>query len=139
MPRLPNDRGVAINYRHIIGYLLRKPGAFAHYQYRESLFPRVAFRKAYDALMEYSPARGHKLYLKVLHLAAIGLESEVVAALDILEEAGDTPLPDAVKNLLDIPSDGPPKVHVTPPDLSAYDRLLTAFTSSTQGVSHAIH
>jgi len=57
MPRLPNDRGVAINYRHIIGYLLRKPGAFAHYQYRECLFPRVAFRKAYDALMEHSPAR----------------------------------------------------------------------------------
>jgi len=81
----------------------------------------------------------HKLYLKVLHLAAIGLESDVTAALDILEEAGELPLPDAVKNLLDLPSDGPPMVHVTPPDLNVYDRLLTTFSPSTQGVSHAIH
>ena len=139
MPRLPNDRGVAINYRHIIAYLMRKPGAFAHYQYRECLFPRVAFRKAYDALMTHSPARGHKLYLKVLHLAAIGLESDVTAALEILDEAAQLPLPDAVKNLLDLPFDGPPEVHVTPPDLNVYDRLLTTFSPSTQGVSNAIH
>ena len=139
IPRLPNDRGVAVNYRHIIGYLLRKPGAFAHYQYRESLFPRLVFRKAYDALIAQSPARGHKDYLKVLHLAAIGSESEVTAALEILLESGGIPMPDAVKNLLDLPSGSPPVVHVTPPKLSDYDRLLTTFNQAAQGVSHAIH
>ena len=139
IPRLPNDRGVAVNYRHIIGYLLRKPGAFAHYQYRECLFPRLVFRKTYDALIKQSPARGHKDYLKVLHLAAIGSESEVAAALEILLESGNIPMPDAVKNLLDLPSGSPPVVHVTPPKLSDYDRLLTTFNQAAQGVTHAIH
>lgn len=139
IPRLPNDHGVAVNYRHIIGYLLRKPGAFAHYQYRECLFPRLAFRKAYDALMEQSPARGHKDYLKVLHLAAIGSESDVTAALEILMESGDVPLPDAVKKLLDLPSDAHPAVRIIQPKLGDYDRLLSTFKQTTQGASHAIH
>jgi len=139
IPRLPNDRGVAVNYRHIIGYLLRKPGAFAHYQYRECLFPRLAFRKAYDMLIEQSPARGHKDYLKVLHLAAIGSESDVTAALEILMESGDVPLPDAVKKLLDLPSNAHPAVRVTQPKLGDYDRLLSTFNQTTQGELHAIH
>jgi len=139
IPRLPNDHGVAVNYRHIIGYLLRKPGAFAHYQYRDSLFPRLVFRKAYDALVEQSPARGHKHYLKVLHLAAIGSENEVATALEILLEAGDAPLPDDVKKLLDLPSDTHPTVRVIQPKLDDYGRLLRGFNQTTQGASHAIH
>ncbi len=139
IPRLANDRGVSVNYRHIIGYLLRKPGAFSHYQYRDSLFPRVVFRKAYDILMEQSPARGHKNYIKVLHLAAIGSENDVACALEILLESDEMPLPEAVKNLLDIPSSGHPAVHVTPPQLSDYDRLLTTFHRTTQEVSDAIN
>lgn len=37
-----------IDYRHMIWSLVRKPGAFARYVYREEMFPTVAFRKAYD-------------------------------------------------------------------------------------------
>ena len=36
MPRLVGKKHVAINYRHIIDSLVRKPGAFANYQYRVS-------------------------------------------------------------------------------------------------------
>ena len=36
MPRLVGKKVVAINYRHIIDSLVRKPGAFANYQYRVS-------------------------------------------------------------------------------------------------------
>lgn len=39
-----------INYRHVIDSLLRKPAAFTNYLYKAALFPRVCFRKAYDAL-----------------------------------------------------------------------------------------
>ena len=54
MPRLaPGSK--KINYRHVIGHLLRKPGAFANYQYREELFPSVVFRQAYDALKDWRP------------------------------------------------------------------------------------
>ena len=33
-----------IDYRHLIASLVRKPGAFAGYLYREELFPRLSFR-----------------------------------------------------------------------------------------------
>ena len=41
-----------IDYRHVIWWLVRKPGAFARYRYREELFPSLMFRRAYDALRE---------------------------------------------------------------------------------------
>jgi hypothetical protein len=37
--RLRGDGGHRIDYRHIIWSLVRKPGAFARYRYREELFP----------------------------------------------------------------------------------------------------
>lgn len=59
MPRLePGSR--KINYRHVVAHLLRKPGAFANYQYREELFPSVVFRQAYDALKQDRPERGRQ-------------------------------------------------------------------------------
>src|SRR6202022_1265785 len=39
-----------IDYHHVIWSLVRKPGAFAHYRYRDDLFPSLTFRRAYDAL-----------------------------------------------------------------------------------------
>lgn len=140
VPRLPKGHGIAVNYRHIIGYLLRKPGAFAHYQYKESLFPRLIFRKAYDALREHSPSVGHKLYLKILHLSAIGSEAEVAVALEILLKAEKVPLPNSIKDLLDLPHASPPPVFINPPTLAHYDTLLGTFASLTEtGVSHAAH
>ncbi len=44
-----------IDYRHVIWSLVRKPGAFARYVYREEMFPSLAFRRAYDAIID---ARG---------------------------------------------------------------------------------
>ena len=35
LPRLQGAATHAVNYRHVIWELLRKPGAFAHYRYRE--------------------------------------------------------------------------------------------------------
>jgi hypothetical protein len=32
----------------VIWSLIRKPGAFARYVYREEMFPSLAFREAYD-------------------------------------------------------------------------------------------
>lgn len=43
IPRLRGQRKHRINYRHVIGWLVRKPGAFEDYRYREDLFPRVDF------------------------------------------------------------------------------------------------
>ena len=48
--RLRGDKRHRIDYRHVIWSLVRKPGAFARYVYREELFPSVVFRRAYDAI-----------------------------------------------------------------------------------------
>ena len=80
-----------INYRHIIDWLVRKPGAFENYVYREELFPTSRFRMAYDALREAQPQRGHKEYLEILYLAARQSETAVDEALRTLL-ASDRPV-----------------------------------------------
>lgn len=132
MKRLPKEGGESIDYRHIVGHLLRKPGAFAHYQYREWLFPRAVFRKAYDALIAVDPTNGHKSYLQILKLAAIENEQGVSMALESLIE-GNSPLTTvAVKLLLGLPLTNMPIVNINQPKLALYDALL-----SGSGVYHA--
>src|SRR5206468_1201041 len=59
LPRLRGRGKHWIDYRHIIDWLVRKPGAFENYRYRSDLFPTSWFRLAYDALREeQGPKRG---------------------------------------------------------------------------------
>jgi len=127
MPRLAKGEESAINYRHIIGNLLRKPGAFANYYYKDSLFPSVVFRKAYDILQKQYPMNGNKHYLQVLNLAAIGNESEVANALEMLLQENIVPDAKQVKELVDSRSYKTPKVQVYTPVLDAYDSLLGGY------------
>ena len=46
-----NRRGHVVDYRHIIHALRRKPMALLNLVYREQLFPREAYRHAWDALI----------------------------------------------------------------------------------------
>ncbi len=78
-----------VNYRHVIGSLVRKPGAFAHYRFREQLFPTMPFRLAYDALKEWRGKRADVEYVRILHLAATTMEATVDSALSLLLEAGE--------------------------------------------------
>ena len=75
---------IASTYRHVIDWLVRKPGAFADYCYRDDLFPSSHFRLAYDRLLAQQPERAAKEYLQILHLAAQESESGVEAALERL-------------------------------------------------------
>jgi hypothetical protein len=45
------NRGHVIDYRHIIHSLRRKPGALLNLVYRDQLFPRTAYRRAWDRLI----------------------------------------------------------------------------------------
>ena len=87
LPRLRGRGKHRIDYRHIIEWLVRKPGAFENYRYKEDLFPTSRFRMAYDALKETTPRRSSKEYLKILKLAAEAGEVQVDAALGELLEA----------------------------------------------------
>ena len=82
----------AVNYRHIIDWLVRKPGAFERYLYREALFPSSRFRMAYDLLEAMQPGRGHKEYLRILELAAKESETAVETALHRLMSRDGEPL-----------------------------------------------
>ena len=84
MPRLRGEGKHYIQYRHIIDWLVRKPGAFEHYRYREELFPTHRFRMAYDWLKGRHPSLAAKEYLGILYLAARENEAGVDKALGVL-------------------------------------------------------
>ena len=87
LPRLVGKQQHRIDYRHVIWSLVRKPGAFAAYRYRDDLFPTTTFRLAYDRLVSSSIERADRDYVRILHLAASTSESEVEIALTLLLEA----------------------------------------------------
>jgi hypothetical protein len=88
LPRLHGKQKHRIHYRHVIDSLVRKPGAFEHYYWRDDLFPSVRFRMAYDELLSTRPARASREYLRILYLAARESESLVEGAIERLLEEG---------------------------------------------------
>ena len=84
LPRLRGRGKHRIDYRHVIDWLVRKPGAFAEYRYRDAMFPTSRFRMAYDALKGDRPARAAREYLEILQLAAQEGETAVDEALRLL-------------------------------------------------------
>ena len=89
LPRLRGRGKHRVNYRHIIDWLVRKPGAFENYRYREELFPTSRFRMTWDALRETVPLRANKRYLEILELSAKEGEARVDEALRCLLEQGE--------------------------------------------------
>ena len=60
LDRLHGRQQQCINYRQLISSLVRKPGAFANFRYRDALFPSLTFRRAYDRLVAQQPSRADK-------------------------------------------------------------------------------
>jgi len=124
-----------INYRHVIGWLVRKPGAFAHYQYREELFPSLTFRRAYDVLLKERPERADKEYLAILNHAAMNSEQDVETALELLLEQAQQPLFASVSELVKKSQPAVPDIRIDVPDLCSYDQLLTHMLRAPKEVS----
>jgi hypothetical protein len=127
--RMPRQRGRhkhTINYRHVIDWLVRKPGAFAAYRHRDAMFPTSRFRRVYDLLLERCPTRAAKDYLRILELAAKESEAGVDAVLGRLLEWGVPITPTAVTEHLrhDLGLPRAMEVVITTVDLATYDLLL---------------
>jgi len=126
LPRLRGEGRARINYRHIIDWLVRKPGAFANYRYREELFPSSTFRIAYDALRAKGEKKGSKAYLQLLELAAKESESRVEDALRWLLTQEEGVSFEQVKALVlsaqQLPA--PTEIVIDEVDLRGYDELL---------------
>jgi Mu transposase-like protein/integrase-like protein len=114
-----------IDYRHVIWSLVRKPGGFARYVYREEMFPTLVFRRAYDAIKAlHDGVRGDLEYLRILHQAASGMQSDVEEALRLLLEEGKPVSSAEVKGLVAPEPPSVPQLVAPVVDLSAYDALL---------------
>jgi hypothetical protein len=125
MPRLLGESKHRIDYRHVIWSLVRKPGAFAHYRYRDDLFPTLAFRAAYDALQRAVPASADREYVRVLHLAASTSETDVEAALHLVAQERQVPTFETVRALVRDPAPpAVPELTAAELDFAIYDRLL---------------
>ena len=126
-PRLRGDGGHRINYRHIIDWLSRKPGAFENYRYRDDLFPTTRFRIAYDWLKEKTPVKAFREYTQLLLLAATETEEGVDDALRILLETGESISSKEVESILNSKDKYPSikDVRIDAVDLSSYDKLLS--------------
>jgi hypothetical protein len=127
LPRLTGLKKHHVNYRHVIDTLLRKPGGFRNYRYRDDLFPSSVFRRSWDALqMRFSPRKADITYLRILKLAAKGLETDVAATLEELLASrktwDDQTVAERVQQPLQsrIPNLGEQTVN-----LKEYDQLLT--------------
>jgi hypothetical protein len=127
LPRLRGRGKCLINYRHIIDSLVRKPGAFENYRYREELFPTSRFRIAYDELVQkFSNRIATKQYLEILELAAKESEQRTDEALRILLDQGSVVTFEAVEKLVKIESEpeGVRDVEIAEVSLSSYDELF---------------
>ena len=128
--RLPRLRGTAqhhVNYRHVIDTLVRKPGAFENYRYREDMFPTSHFRMAYDQLCERHSANvASREYLAILSLAAKETEAGVADMLRWLlhENIPVTSQEVSQRVLQGDPVRPPTEVQVDEPNLHDFDSLL---------------
>jgi hypothetical protein len=127
---LPRFRGRGkhrVDYRHIIDWLVRKPGAFENYRYRSDLFPTSWFRLAYDALREeQGTKRGVQEYLAILLLAARRGEDRVEKAIRFLLGSQQALTAEETARLTEENAPVPlASITIDPVSLSVFDELLT--------------
>lgn len=126
LPRLRGRGQHRIEYRHIIDWLVRKPGAMNDYRYKADLFPSSHFRMVWDWLREHTPLSANREYVKILHCAAHESQTATENAIRHLIETEQKLTADnimtQVEKRLAVPrvSD----VVIAEPDLATYDELL---------------
>jgi hypothetical protein len=126
---LPRSRGreAVINFRDVVGPLLRKPGAFVHYQHREQLYPTGVYRSAFDRLIQDHGQRpGVIEYLHLLKLAADHAVPAVEKAIEPKLASDKKWWAAEVRAALMPTPTAVPFVAALSPDLRSYDELLSA-------------
>ena len=114
-----------IDYRHLVGALKRKPGAFARWVLRDAVFPRAVYRQTWERLAAARPEReACKTMVGLLVLAADGHEAQLANELEQLIELDQLPDLHALTQLLAPPTNEVPHVVVELPSLGAYDELI---------------
>jgi hypothetical protein len=121
-----------VDYRHVIHALKAKPMALLNLVYRDALFPRAAYKRAFEALLAQGPERAAcRTTVGLLALAhEQGCEAELAAALEQILEAGELPDLEALRSRF-APARGPiPQIDVRLPSLASYDALCAVQTGA---------
>jgi hypothetical protein len=126
--RAPGDgrRTQVVDYRHIIHSLRCKPMALLNLVYRDALFPRPAYRDAWERLFARGDARAAcRTMVGLLALAHDrGCEAELAAALTEQLEDGGLPDLTALRARFAPIATAVPDIIVTLPQIASYDVLL---------------
>ena len=127
MPRLIGKDQVWFDYRHVIDSLVRKPGGFINYRYREHMYPTIWFRKAFDtAIAQHGELPGVKCYLKLLYLSKHHGQDNVETELRQALESVATIDAKLIESKIDktSPASLVEDPYVEQPELDTYDDLL---------------
>jgi len=120
--------GHVVDYRHVIHSLRRKPMALLNLVYRDALFPRAAYRLAWEKLLaDGDPRRACKSMVALLALAHDrACEAELGAALtEQMADPGQAKIDAAALQARFAPAPAQmPNVVVTLPPVASYDLLL---------------
>jgi hypothetical protein len=125
----PDGRhGHVVDYRHVIHALRRKPMALLGLVYRDSLFPRPAYARAFEAMRTALPDRmACRLTVELLALAhERACEAELAALIEADLEAGRLPDMAALRTRFAPDAAALPAVTIHHPTLSAYEVLAAA-------------
>jgi hypothetical protein len=124
-PVSENKGGHVVDYRHVIHALRKKPMALNNLVYRDQLFPRPAFARAFEALQQsVDDKRACKLTVELLALAHDrGCEAELAELIDVELDAGRLPDLAILRERFGPTPASVPVITVTSVPLSAYDEL----------------
>ena len=122
-------RGHVVDDRHVIHSLRKKPMALDNLVYRDELFPRAAFARAFAALKaDLSDRQACKITVELLALAHDrACEAELAEAIDADLDAGRLPDLAFLRAYFGPEPDTVPLIDVDVVPLSADDELATVF------------
>ena len=92
-PQASGKHGHVVDYHHVIHALRKKPMALLNLVYRDRLFPRRAYARAFDALLaKESEKQACRTMVGLLALAHdCACEAELAHAIDTDLDAGNLP------------------------------------------------
>lgn len=126
-PRGHGKHGHVVDYRHVIHALRRKPMALLNLVYRDQLFPRRAYARAFEALLAAGDQRrACAVTVALLSLAhERGCEAALAQVLETELDAGRLPDLPALRERFQAPAAALTTVVVALVPLSVYDELGT--------------
>jgi transposase InsO family protein len=124
-PRDSNKHGHVVDYRHVIHALRKKSMALLNLVYRDQLFPRPAYKRAFEALLANHGAKiACRTTVGLLALAHDrACEAELADAIEAALDAGEMPDPHRLRERFTPDHAVIPEVVVAVTPLSAYDEL----------------